>query len=151
MPAKPGLTLQRRFKAPPSKVYQAWTDPQQMMQWFGPTGATVLEVQADPHVGGRFRVVMTGPDGERHEVNGIYREVVTDRKLCFTWAWHSTPERESLVTLTFRAEHDARATLFTLTHEQFFDEDARDRHREGWNGSFDRLAILVESFERKQA
>src|SRR4026207_2435239 len=41
--------------------------------------------------------------GARHEVGGVYREVVPDTRLVFTWAWHSTPERESLVAVTIAA------------------------------------------------
>ena len=55
----------------------------------------------------------------------------------FTWAWKSTPERESLVTLTFKS--DSGGTLMTLTHEHFFDEEARDRHQGGWNSAMEKL------------
>ncbi|HET6469968.1 MAG TPA: SRPBCC domain-containing protein, partial [Geminicoccaceae bacterium] len=64
-------------------------------------------------------------------------EVVPDAKLVFTWAWRSMPERESLVTVLLRPDGDG--TLLTLTHERFFDEDARDRHRSGWSGALDKL------------
>ncbi|HSP51138.1 MAG TPA: SRPBCC domain-containing protein [Pseudolabrys sp.] len=47
--------------------------------------------------------------------------------MVFSWAWKSTPERETLVTVTFKGE--GSGTLLTITHEQFFDEEARDRHR----------------------
>jgi uncharacterized protein YndB with AHSA1/START domain len=88
-------------------------------------------------VGGRFRKVMRSQDGEEHDVRGVYREVVPDRKLVFTWAWRSTPERESLVTLELAP--DADGTLLTLRHEQFFDEAARDNHRRGWTAALDKL------------
>jgi uncharacterized protein YndB with AHSA1/START domain len=63
--------------------------------------------------------------------------VIPNEKLVFTWAWKSTPERESIVTITFRPDNGG--TLMTFVHEQFFDEDARDRHQHGWNGSFAKL------------
>ncbi len=58
-----------------------------------------------------------------------------------TWAWKSTPERESLVTVTFKPDGDG--TLMTLLHEQFFDEDARDRHNAGWTSIMDRLETFL--------
>ena len=70
-------------------------------------------------------------------MRGVYREVIPNEKLVFTWAWLTTPERDSLVTLTFKADGDG--TLMTLTHEQFFDEDARDRHNQGWTGAMEKL------------
>jgi uncharacterized protein YndB with AHSA1/START domain len=81
---------------------------------------------------------MRGADGQQHDVSGVYRELVPSEKLVFTWAWKSTPERESLVTIELKPDGDG--TILTLTHEQFFDEDARDRHQHGWIGSLEKLA-----------
>jgi len=74
-------------------------------KWWGPGGNDpVSRAELDLRVGGRFRIVFGGPDGKAHECAGIYREVVPNRKLVFTWTWpNSTPERESLVTISFRA------------------------------------------------
>ena len=141
MPVKPSLTLKRRLKAPPTKVYGAWTEPDKLTKWFGPAGAETLEAETDARVGGRFHVLMRTADGELHGVSGIYREVVPDERLVFTWAWRTTPDRESLVTVTLKGDGDG--TLLTLLHEQFFDEEARDRHNEGWSGALDKLVELV--------
>jgi len=92
-------------------------------------------------VGGRFRVVMQAGDGETHDVSGIYLEVVPNRKLVFSWAWRSTPERESRVTL--RIEPDAEGCELVLLHEQFFDEAARDAHHHGWSGALVKLESWV--------
>jgi uncharacterized protein YndB with AHSA1/START domain len=134
---KPSLTIRRRFNASPSKLYAAWTDPKQIAQWMGPEGIDAIGSEADPRVGGRYRFVMRGTDGEEHDVSGTYREVVPNEKLVFTWAWRTTPERQSLVTVTFKP--DDGGSLMTLTHEQFFDEAARDRHNAGWSTCFNKL------------
>jgi uncharacterized protein YndB with AHSA1/START domain len=76
-------------------------------------------------------------NGESHQVGGIYREVVPDSRLVFSWAWQSTPERESLVTVTVAADGDG--SLLTLHHEQFFDDAARNGHQRGWTGTLDKL------------
>jgi uncharacterized protein YndB with AHSA1/START domain len=135
--SKPSLTLKRRLNAPPAKVFAAWTDPAKIASWFGPVQAEALRIEADARAGGRYRIVMRTADGEEHDVSGVYREVVANEKLVFTWAWRSTPERESLVTVLLKRDGDG--TLLTLLHEQFFDEAARDRHRFGWTGSLDKL------------
>ena len=137
--AKPSLTIKRRFNAPPAKVYAAWTDPQMIARWFGPTGVDSVQARTDLKVGGRYHITMHVP-GDQHDVMGVYREIVPNQKLVFTWAWKSTPERESLVTVTFKADGDA--TIMTLLHEQFFDEPARDRHEQGWGGAIDKLEKL---------
>jgi uncharacterized protein YndB with AHSA1/START domain len=97
----------------------------------------VKEADTDLRVGGRYAVTFHTEDGEQHHVSGIYREVVPNEKLVFTWAWRTMPERESLVTVLIKP--DGKGSLLTLIHEQFFDEPARDRHREGWTGCLDKL------------
>jgi uncharacterized protein YndB with AHSA1/START domain len=92
----------------------------------------------DVRVGGRFRVSFKTENGEYNEVGGVYREVMPNEKLVFSWAWHTTPERESLVTILTKS--DGEGTMLTLTHEQFFDEAARDGHQRGWSGTLDKLA-----------
>jgi uncharacterized protein YndB with AHSA1/START domain len=137
----PSLTITRKLPAPPERCFRAWTDPQALKHWFGPGDREVLLAETDARVGGRFRIVMRAPGGEEHDVSGVFREVVANRKLVFTWAWLSTPEHQSLVTLEFAPE--GAATALTLTHQQFADEAARDRHHTGWTGSLDKLAAFV--------
>lgn len=128
---KPSLTIKRRYSAPPAKVFQAWADPEKLKKWMGPGAGSCKLAEGDARVGGRYRIVMQkAGDPEEHDVRGVYREVVPNEKLVFTWAWKSTPERESLVTITFKPDGDG--TLMTLMHEHFFDEGARDRHNQGW-------------------
>lgn len=136
---KPSLTIKHRFKAPPEKVYQAWIDPAKMSRWLGPPDVIKVTTTTDVRVGGRYTIQMIVPNDE-HNVGGVYREIVPNRKLVFTWAWRSMPERESLVTVTFTPDGDG--TLLTLHHEQFFDEAARDRHEQGWKVIVPRLEIL---------
>jgi uncharacterized protein YndB with AHSA1/START domain len=137
---KPSLTLKRRINAAPAQVFQAWTDPQKMMRWYAPTGAETLHAETDARVGGRFGVRMRTADGQEHDVSGVYREVVPDEKLVFTWQWRSKPEWESLVTITLK--RDGEGTILTLIHEQLPDEAEREGHRNGWSGALDKLAGL---------
>lgn len=139
---KPSLTIKRRFKATPEKVYAAWIDPAKMSRWLGPPNVIKVNTTTDVKVGGRYTIQMIVPEDE-HNVSGVYREVVPNRKLVFTWAWRSTPERESLVTVTFTPDGDG--TLMTLHHEQFFDEAARDNHEKGWSVIVERLDALFAS------
>ena len=139
MLAQPSLTLARRLKASPAKVFDAWTDPEKIIHWFGPAHTIVdsVEAQMDVRVGGSFRVRFKTDDGEQHEVGGKYLEVLPNERLVFSWAWHSTPERQSQVTVILKPEGDM--TFLTLTHEKFFDEAARDGHKRGWTGTLDKL------------
>ena len=136
------LEIRRTFPQPVAAVYAAWSDPEKMKHWMGPSDAFgEAEVSMDVRVGGRYRIVMHAPDGETHRVDGVFREIVPNRKLVYTWAWGSTPERESLVTVEFKAA--GQGTELLLTHQRFADTDARDRHQHGWNGCLDRLGRML--------
>jgi len=139
---KPSLTLKRRINAAPEKIFAAWTDPKKMMCWWGPKDAVTFRAEADLRVGGRFAVGFRTPNSEDNNVSGIYREIVPNRKLVFTWVWRSTPERESLVTVSLKP--DEGGTILTLLHEQFHDETARANHERGWSQTLDMLATYVE-------
>ena len=129
--ARPSLTLKRRFAAAPEKVYSAWADPEKLVQWFGPGSVEAGSVKADIdlRVGGHYRISFNA-NGQYNQVGGVYREVVPNERLVFSWAWHSTPERESLVTVLLKP--DGAGTLLTFHHEQFVDATARDNHERGW-------------------
>jgi uncharacterized protein YndB with AHSA1/START domain len=135
---KPSLSLERTYRAAPERIWRAWTQAEALKQWFAPSEAHKVDVmEIDVRVGGRYRIAITAPDGEVHDVSGVYREVVPNERLVFTWAWRSTPERMSQVTVALQPA--GTGTALTLTHEQFFDDAARDRHRQGWTTFLDRL------------
>ena len=140
---RPSLTLTRRFRAQPEKVWAAWTDPEKLIGWFCTTKAKPgsLRAELDVRIGGRYRISFDMESGEYSEVGGVYREVVPNEKLVFSWAWHSTPERESLVTVSIKP--DGAGSLMLFTHEQFFDETARDNHAKGWNELFEQLEACL--------
>ncbi len=84
MARKPSLTLVRRIKATPAKVYAALTKPEELARWWRPDAGPVLRAEADVHPGGRFQIVFRTQDGEEHSSRGEYREVVPDARLVFT-------------------------------------------------------------------
>jgi uncharacterized protein YndB with AHSA1/START domain len=141
---KPSLALNRSYPVGPEKVWRAWTDPEALKRWWGPgPDEPVSLAQLDVRVGGRFRIVFGGPQGNDHEVQGVYREVVPNRKLVFTWSWpRTTPERESVVTIVFKAA--GSGTELDFRHEQLFDQSVRDGHKRGWTGALDKLEHYLQ-------
>lgn len=142
----PSLTLVRRLKAPPKRVWDAWTQPELMMRWLGPHHVRAEGVETDLRVGGGFRIVMVEDTGPRHEVSGTYAEIEPLRRLVFSWAWASTPERVSRVTVAFREVPEG--TEVTVTHDRFADAETATRHTRGWTESLERL---VGWFDREAA
>jgi uncharacterized protein YndB with AHSA1/START domain len=137
----PTLTLVRRIRASPAKVYAALTEPKLMMQWWGPDAGPTLSAEADVRPGGRLSVVFRLLNGDEHNITGVYQEVVPDKKLVFTWEWPGMPERESLVTFLLEPFEDG--TELTLIHERLPDEEARKSHEAGWSGLLDKLPIFL--------
>ena len=139
------LTLHRTIAAPVETVYAAWTDPEQVRQWFAPGALAVARAVAEAEVGGTFLVEMRGTDGERHLTRGVYREVIPNRRLVHTWRWEGS-DVESLVTVEFEAE-SAGTTRITVTHARFADPESRDRHEGGWSGCLAKLTARFTAGE----
>ncbi len=111
------------------------------MRWFGPADTDkVSSAELDVREGGAYSIAFSTQDGQSHRVGGIYQEVVPLRKLVFSWAWQSTPERVSLVTVELRPVPEG--TELQFLHERFFDQAAHDNHARGWSGTFARLDAL---------
>ncbi|MGH6711439.1 MAG: SRPBCC family protein [Bradyrhizobium sp.] len=137
----PSVTIVRRIKASPAKVWAAITQAERMMQWWGPDAGPTLRAEADVRPGGRFSVVFRLLNGDEHNPTGIYREVIPERKLVFTWDLPGAPEPESLV--TFLLEPIDGGTRLTLRHERLPDEAACRSHEQGWNGLLNKLSPFL--------
>ncbi len=143
-PTTPSLTLVREYRNPPEKVWDAWTNAETLKRWMAPSPEFTTSItEVDLRTGGRYHIVMVAPDGVEHDVSGTYREILPLRRLVFTWAWRSTSERESLVTIEL--EPLGPGTRLTLTHTRFADEAARDHHESGWVGCLGQLERLLAS------
>ena len=142
---KPALRLERLYPVAPEKVWRAWTEPKALIAWFGPGAPNSVSLaEIDLRVGGRFHIAFSTPDGQQHDVRGTYLEVERPRTLKFTWAWRSTPERESLVTVNLVSTVDGQGTHMIFVHEQFHDEAARVDHEGGWTLTFEKLAHFFD-------
>jgi uncharacterized protein YndB with AHSA1/START domain len=140
----PRLRLTRRYAVAPARVWRAWTDPQALSAWFGPGAPnTVTLAELDVRPGGRYRIQFRTDDGEEHEISGVYEEVVPERRLVFSWAWRSTPERVSRVTVGLRPV--AEGTELEVLHDRFFDEVARAAHERGWTATLLKLEAWLQA------
>ncbi len=134
------LTINRTFAAPIEAVYAAWTDPEVIKKWLAPGTTEVVHAETELKVGGRFLCQMRERDGKMHVTRGVYREIVPNQKVVFTWQWEGT-EDETLVTVQLRSK-SPQETELTLTHERFADIETRDHHNDGWSKCFIKLEAL---------
>jgi uncharacterized protein YndB with AHSA1/START domain len=138
------LVIQRVFKAPRERVFEAWTTVEHVVNWFGPSEFTAPFCEIDFRVGGSYRICMRSPEGDDHWVSGEYREIVEPERLVFTWIredsegkiWSST-----LVELSF--EESGSSTLLTLRQGRFETIPFCEEHSFGWNQCLDRFGEYV--------
>lgn len=138
------VRIRRHYAASPETIWRAWTDPQALSRWFGPPGAgSATSATFDLRPGGAYRIAFGTPDGQRNEVAGKYEEVMPHRRLVFTWAWHSTPDRISRIAIELAPV--AGGTELTFVHDRFADAAALANHARGWPSFFDRLDDYLRS------
>jgi uncharacterized protein YndB with AHSA1/START domain len=136
------LRLTRIYPVAPEKVWRAWTDPQALSRWFGPADTeAVTQAQMDVREGGTYSIRFRTADGQEHAVSGVYQAVEPGRKLVFSWAWQSTPERVSRVTVLMRPTEGG--TELDFRHDRFFSDEARVNHMRGWTGTFTKLDAFL--------
>jgi uncharacterized protein YndB with AHSA1/START domain len=145
------LVITRVFDAPRELVYRAFTDPDQLAQWFGPVGFSVPRdtVDVDARVGGHQRLVMVSDDDPsmRSSVNARFTEVVENELLVGTEEWEGIPGEQDPVSMYARLEfHDEEGGKTRLVLRQGpYTEQMEGMARGGWNSSFTKLDALLAS------
>jgi uncharacterized protein YndB with AHSA1/START domain len=140
------LELTRLFDASPSRVFNAWLNREEWQSWIGPEGLNCEVPLLEPHVGGRYRIIMHLTDGRVLPVAGVFKTIDAPSTLVFTWGAENDPTRQSLITLTFR-EKGAKTEL-TLRQEGLGSVANRDDHGKGWNGALNKLVAYLAAHRR---
>jgi uncharacterized protein YndB with AHSA1/START domain len=131
------LRMERIIAASPERLFELWTQPEELVKWWGPEGFTTPKQAMDVRPGGRWRTTMRSPDGKDHTVSGIYRALEPPKRLVFTWGWDDDAGmrgHETEITVTF--DPTPGGTRMVLTQQGFADKDSRGRHEHGWGSSF---------------
>lgn len=135
------LVIRKVLAAKREEVFDAWLDAAGMSQWMHPGPTTGCAVTLDARVGGRFRIVMTGPGME--VVNtGEFRELNRPSRLQFTWISSRWNDQETLITIDLH-EREANCEL-VLTHERFPSGHSTVQLESGWNQMLEKLGEYVE-------
>lgn len=142
------LTLTRTFPdVDPKTVYDAWTRPDLLADWYGPEGFENEIHEMDVRVGGRYHLTMIAPDGAHYPLSGEYRTLEPPNRLAFSWKWENqrTGIGNDITLVTVEIRQVARGTQVTLTHSEFADAERRDNHRHGWEPALDKLGRILAS------
>lgn len=82
-PSNSEVVITRTFDAPRALVWQAWTDPKHIMQWWGPAGFNNERCESDLRIGGSFQLAMRAPDGNVYPCVGTFREIVEMERIVY--------------------------------------------------------------------
>jgi uncharacterized glyoxalase superfamily protein PhnB/uncharacterized protein YndB with AHSA1/START domain len=156
--AEQQLVIRRVFNAPRERVWKAWTEPEFLMQWWGPKDFTAPASTIDLRVGGKYLHCMRSPEGKDYWSTGVYREIVpVERFVCtdnfadekgnvVPASHYGMPgdwPPELVVTVTL--EEVGAKTRMTLRHEGIPAGRMREDCIAGWNQSLDKLARKLET------
>lgn len=139
----------RIINAPIKTVWDAWTQPSLMKQWFCPLGMNVADVEADLKVGGTFRVVMDPGDldiqrppglGKLLVAHGTYRLIYPPETLIFSWSWEG---RDEVSRVSIGLKQIGDQTEVSLLHDGLESEDCRVFHEDGWVPTLDNLSRYI--------
>jgi uncharacterized protein YndB with AHSA1/START domain len=137
------LIISRVFDAPRALVFEAWTKPEHMVNWFGPNGFTLPVCEMDFRVGGKYRFCMRASDGNEHYPQGVYREIVRAERIVWTSSFEDVPGSEIVTTVTF-ADHEGAGKTKLTVHQTFsFESDRTRGARQGWTETLEHLATYV--------
>jgi uncharacterized protein YndB with AHSA1/START domain len=142
------LRLQRTFRAPPERIYQAFLDPDALVKWIPPHGFTGHVHHLDARVGGTFRISFATLDRRwGHTFGGRYVELKPFEKIVHTDKFEGDDpvfpaDHEMLVTITLRPVEGG--THVTIVQENIPPGPAAEGAPQGWSQSLDNLARLVE-------
>jgi uncharacterized protein YndB with AHSA1/START domain len=144
MTDKRTLRIERTYRAPIDRVFDAWTSPEVLRRWWRTQRDwETSEAEVDLRVGGAVRVAMRDPaTGTEHAGGGVYTEVDPPTRVAFTWLWDGDTRR-TLIEVDFEERDGVTAVRFT--HRDLWDEEAFRSHEDGWTRMFDILADYTEN------
>ena len=156
------FVIKRTFNAPRERVWKAWTDPNQLLRWWGPKGFTTVSAKiGELKPGGMFHYCLRSPQGQEMWGRFVYREIVANERLVYINSF-SDPEGglgrhplapdwplQLLSTVTF-AENDGKTTVTirwipyeaTEKESETF-EKGKDSMQAGWTGTLDQLETYL--------
>lgn len=136
------LVLSRTLNAPVELVWEAWTNPQHIANWWGPNGFTNTITKMDIRPGGEWNLVMHSPDGTDYKNKSIFREVIPLKRLVYE---HIAPHFMATVTFVEQGErtHVKWHMLFD-TREQFIQVVKTFKADEGLKQNLEKLIIYLK-------
>ncbi len=132
------LETRRTIRAAPEQLFEAWTQPAHLRNWWGPAGVECTEAHVDLRVGGTYRIANRFPDGRVVWIAGTFEAIEPPHRLVYSWSLESQASAAERVTVRFEPRGEEHTEVVVL-HERIASDDARRGHEQGWTGCLDGL------------
>ena len=143
-PADRGISISRLFNAPIELVWEVWTNPLHLKNWWGPNGFTSTIHLMDVTIGGEFNLTMHGPDGTDYKNKSVYKEIVPLKKIVYEHISHP----KFLATIDFESQGDKTLINWNMlfeTKEEFIQTVKTFKADEGIKQNIDKLNLYIQS------
>ena len=144
--AKRTLSIKKTFDAPIDLVWEAWTEPEHLSQWWGPKGMPITIVEHNFKVGGKWKYVMPMPNGSEFISEGTYSEIIKFEKIVTSANFRPMTEGVEIRAL-FEKDGDKTNFVFSVVHptEEYKLQQEKMGFYNGWGSTLTRFeAQLVE-------
>lgn len=145
-PSEREIVMTLEFDSPRELVFMAHTSCEHMSRWWGPRKYEVVSCEIDFRVGGKWRMVHRGPDGEEYAFRGEYRAIVPPESITWTFEFEGFPGHISVETMTLE-ERDGKTTFTARSvYETVEDRDGmlESGMTDGATETMERLAEYLE-------
>ncbi len=139
------LVSSRLIAASPERLFEMWTSPAHIQQWWGPAGVDCPYAEVDLQPGGAYRIANRLADGSVIWITGEFEVVEISERLVYSWRTDQGEHAPERVTISFVPQ--GAQTEVTVTHELIRDEATMRSHESGWSDCLDGLERFVASQE----
>ena len=129
------LIVRLTIGASDERLFDAWTTPEQLKEWWGPAGVSCTAAEVDLRVGGRYRIANRLPDGNTLWIVGEFERIERPNLLVYSWRLETGPgagTASERVTVRFRPQGDT--TEVVVMHERIATQAIKEQHEQGWVG-----------------
>ena len=144
--SNPTIQVSKSFNASKEKLYKAWTEPEELKQWWKPMDKQLTKVENEITEGGTVRYQFE----DNLQVRGEYKEVTPGEKLVYSWIWEVPEESlhkgEYLLTVSFKDDGDGGSSL-DISQQNIMEEHAVKPHQTGWDEALEDLKNYLASAE----
>lgn len=143
-PSELVIVTTRKFDAPLQLVFDVFTKPEHVRNWFAPFTDEVTECSIDLRVGGSYHIVSVTEDGRECSFRGTYSEVEPPTRTVATWLFEGWPDADAVETVELREEDGVTTLTMTMVFNDQAGRDHMTRH-DGQEDSLDKLEDYLAS------